>query len=521
MVLLNRVFVPGVMALSCALGFIGSFTALSLCEQFRLAKVSGATLKQIVFLILTSLAAGGILIWSVFYFARVSNRLEHEEEIIRYRFETNSLITSLFVIPVIAGLGIAIASTDHCFNKSKKEIMDMFITRTSSKHTIGEIKRMGRFRILFIVCTHAPQRIITGAVIFAFALCLMPYLGLSSLQFPGHVRFHGPHVAASCFMSVFAMIAGFWVFFRVLSIFSSMDFLRVLCALNGVVLCGIQYSWIAWAEFVYEPSVVVDKPSSLSASHFVVGALSAAVIFSFVMLMYVLSDLRAWLLRTSAQLRQADLALAALMKKTKELHVAQHGHFQAPLEVINYSRKFMQGPYSAKGEGGVGGMVVAPPLYNDFSFVEEASPSRYMEDLRRNGPSERNLYDSAVRGSQRHSQKHSKVACTNDTDNVDRRLSTTTVSTTPNTHSNTTHHNTTHHTTTRNSNCTASNDADSSNVVSFNMRASIDENIMNMPNVAKNVLPSIQLFTSNDNTCLTGVEPNTPSPELNDASSNV
>lgn len=502
MAMFHKVFIPGVIALACALGFIGAFTTISLCEQFRLATVSGSKIKQIVFLFMTSIAAGGIAIWSVFYFSMASCRLEVNEEIIHYRFDTATVIVTLFVIPFISGLGIALASTDHCFNKSKKEIMDMFISRTSNKHTIGEIKRMGRFRILFIVCTHAPHRIIAGAIITGGALCLMPYLGISSLHFPGRVQFHGGHVVASVFMSMIVVIGGFWVFFRVLSIFSSMDSLRVLCAINGLVLCGIQFSWIVWTDFIHDPTVHVSKPESLSSPHFVIGVLSAAVIFAFVMLMYVLSDLRAWLLRTSAQLRQADVALASLMKKTQELHVAQHGHFQAPLEVINYSRKFMQGAYSRKGERSTGGMVVAPPLYNDFSFVDEATPSAYIEAIRHNGPSKRDLFDRPIRDtpSARHtSAKSNRIACSPETVYSVGNTHTTD-STAPNSHSNVT--------ATNSSTCIVAS-------------SSMDANIMNMHNTHNNLLPSLYSYTSNDNTINSALDPPAALPEAHDASMNV
>jgi NO-binding membrane sensor protein with MHYT domain len=375
MIILEKDYSPGIIALTCAVGFIGSFTTISLCEQFRLAAVSQSKIHQISFMILTALAAGGVGIWSVFYLAVISLRLERGSAILPVRFHTNTCIAMLFIIPALSGLGLYVASTDHCFNKSKKEIMDMFISRATRTMSMGEIKRMGRFRILFIVCTYSLHRIVIGGFITGCALALMPFLGLLTLEFQGRVVFHTGEVVATIMLSIIGMIGGFWIFFRVLSLFSSMDSLRVLCAINGLVsLSGLQYGWIGFADFIFEPEHVVDKPSSLSSSHFIVGALCAAVIFSFVMLIYVLSDLRAWLLRTSAQLRQSDLALAALMRKTMELHIAQNGHFQAPQEVINYTRKYMIQKLLLDGQVPVGGVFVSRPLHNDFAFEEDLGP---------------------------------------------------------------------------------------------------------------------------------------------------
>lgn len=163
------------------------------------------------------------------------------------------------------------------------------------------------------------------------------------------------------------------MFFRVLSIFSSLDVIRFACAVNGLVsLSGIHYLALAGVRFEYDPTVTVNMETSLPRSPFIISILSATVVFSFLMLISVLSDLREWLLRTSAQLRMADLALFALMKKTLESREqgrgGVRGHFQAPLEVITYTRRFMSYDGGGRDKEGtsVGGMVLQQPLFNDF-----------------------------------------------------------------------------------------------------------------------------------------------------------
>lgn len=364
---------PGMVILASAVGFIGAFATISLCEQFRLALVLRSTFRQTVFIILTALSAGSVAIWGVFYLVVNSVRLKLDGQYIPFRYDTTLTFVSLAVIPVITGIGLYIASTDHCFNKSKKEIMDMFISRTSSTHSISEIKNMGKYRILFIVCTHSLYRIVLGGIVSGGGLALMRYLGLRSLVIQGRLHYDSGIIGGSIILSIVSMIGGFWMFFRVLSIFSSLDVIRFACAVNGLVsLSGIHYLALAGVRFEYDPTVTVNMETSLPRSPFIISILSATVVFSFLMLISVLSDLREWLLRTSAQLRMADLALFALMKKTLESREqgrgGVRGHFQAPLEVITYTRRFMSYDGGGRDKGGtsVGGMVLQQPLFNDF-----------------------------------------------------------------------------------------------------------------------------------------------------------
>lgn len=240
--------------------------------------------------------------WGVFYLVINSCRLKFPDgRLVPWRYDITDTFVALAVIPFIIGLGLYVASTDHCFNKSKKEIMDLFITRTTAAATysISEIKHMGRYRILFIVCTHSLGRIILGGIISGGGLALMRYLGLRSLVIPGRLHYDRGFVAGTVILSVLSMVLGFWVFFRVLSIFSSMDWLRFGCAINGLAgLSGIHYIALAGVRFEYDPTVVVNELTSIPPRPFIVSILCATVIFSFTMLIYVLSDLRQWLLHT-------------------------------------------------------------------------------------------------------------------------------------------------------------------------------------------------------------------------------
>lgn len=99
----------------------------------------------------------------------------------------------------------------------------MFITRAREKYTMAEIKHMGKYRILFIVCTYSLQRIVVGGLFVGGALCLMRSIGISSMSFQGTVTYDNRIVAATVVLSMVCAIGGMWIFFRVLSLFPSLS----------------------------------------------------------------------------------------------------------------------------------------------------------------------------------------------------------------------------------------------------------------------------------------------------------
>jgi len=302
MVTLTQDFNPGTVALACAVAFIGAYATVSLCEQFRLASAMKVTLKHLPSLIMAGFAFGGVGIWGVFYLVVNSCRLKFPDgTLLSWRYDIFDTFLALAVAPIIAGFGLWVASTDHCFNKSKKGIMDLFITRTTAAATysISEITHMSRYRILFIVCTHSPERLILGGIIGGGGTALMRYLGLRSLVIPGHLHYDSGITALTVILSMLIMISGFWIFFRVLSIFSSLDWLRFLCAVQGIAgMAGIHYIALAGVRFEHDPTVSVNLETSISPRPFIVSILCGTVIYSFTALIYVLSDLREWLLKT-------------------------------------------------------------------------------------------------------------------------------------------------------------------------------------------------------------------------------
>ena len=388
-------FRTSLVLLACAVAFIGNHAAVSLCEQYRIALSSlSKPEKRHGILFLVALCLGGVGFCGTQYVVFGSFVLStSNDRIISLYYDPSLVIGSILVASFTTLIGLYVATTDEYFNKSKKDIMEIFIKRTSRTHTISEIKRMGKFQILFIVCTTSLHRIIAGGMITGGALCLSRYMGALSVQFPGQIEYNDGMVALSVVLSMLGITVEYWLFFRLLSVFPSMDVIRTVCSAIGLAFIAcVHYIRLVDISFEYNPAAALS-PTAVPSAGIIEGVLTSAILFSFVVLAYALSDLRAWLLRTSVQLQHADRALLALLTRTGDTtpstemsrssasgrRLEDGKYFNAPPEVVNYTRKYLKPQnqsFAAKGHSPkpLSGFAQARPIFYDM-FTETSPPA--------------------------------------------------------------------------------------------------------------------------------------------------
>jgi NO-binding membrane sensor protein with MHYT domain len=371
MVLLDVEYHAGMVILSTGVAFIGAFAAVSLCEQYRLSTMTKSTTSRMALMLFVAISLGGVGIWAMHYIAAASFTLSIDGVNVPVRYNGTYLAVSLIVVTIMEFLGLYCASTDKCFNKSKKEIMEMIIQHASEKYSIAELKHMGELRILRLVFTHSLSRIAWGGVIAGGGVAAMHYLGMMSMEFQGTIRYNAGLVVVSVLVAIAAVIGGFWVFFRILSVFPSLDILRIACALNGMFsLSGVHYIGMVSATFDYDPDKAPpSQHDTISSETLLIGILSAAVIFCVIMQVYVLSDLRGWLLHTSTQLRLAD----SIIKK----HTA-HGSPGGSASQVNPLAARETAKYLTRygGSGSTQTSTHSAPssdLYHDFGEEDDSS----------------------------------------------------------------------------------------------------------------------------------------------------
>jgi NO-binding membrane sensor protein with MHYT domain len=376
MVLLDVEYHAGMVILSTGVGFIGAFAAVSLCEQYRLSTLAKSSTSRIALMTFVAISLGGVGIWAVHYITTASFTLSIDGVNVPVRYNGTYLAVSLIVVTIMELLGLYCASTDKCFNKSKKEIIEMVMQHASDKYSLAELKQMGDFRILRIVFSHSLSRIVFGGVIAGGGVAAMHYLGMMSMEFQGTIRYNAGLVAVSVLVAIASVIGGFWVFFRILSVFPSLDILRIACALNGMIsLSGVHYIGMVSATFDYDPDATLPNENSTISSHtLLIGVLAAALIFCVIMQVYVLSDLRAWLLHTSTQLRQADSIIKKLSTHSSPGVSAGQHNALAAREMAKYLSLYgaSGSGCSGKGQNNHAHGAASGDLYHDFADEDDS-----------------------------------------------------------------------------------------------------------------------------------------------------
>jgi NO-binding membrane sensor protein with MHYT domain len=352
------------LSLTGAVSFIGTYGAVAACEQFRIATCSGnkwdARYKQ---LLLVAVCLGGVCIWGEFYMMMSAYRLHTSSGVfVARQYDTAFCVGSIPVVIVLTYIGLLIASTDPYFTRSKKEIEDIYRSRLANSDG-GHLLDLNSFRDNLIVSMHNPWRIIIGSLFMSAALVVMRSMGIASIYIPGSVAVSNGTVVAQAVIAVVGSATGFLLYFRVLSLYPSCDKIRMACAVHGVFLfTGARFVLLAGSTFHYDATVEMPSEEvTLTSNHLVVGVIISTVMTSFLVLVYVLSDLRTWLQRTTAQQRQADRALLALLYRPaaernptpattpQAAAGARNAKFtqsqrstQAPPEVVNYTRQYLK-----------------------------------------------------------------------------------------------------------------------------------------------------------------------------------
>lgn len=337
-------------ALVIGLSFIGIYAAVSLCEQYRLATLSTKKKKRLFVLFLVAVGLAWTCTWSVHAVGAASLRLYHGDELVPYRFNAAIVLLAGVQSVLQTYIGLYITAQDDCFNNTRTEIMEKFIARTSSTLTLEEIKRMSKYRILFIVLTHSVEKLHIGGLFGGAGISACHFLVLHSMQFQGTIEYHPGMMVVAFLFSMFNGTGGFWAFFRLLSLFPGYDFARILNVLIGVVaVCGMHFIGMQAVTFHYDPTRVhrhaPTDSLTIAPGRLYSGAIGASVLCFVTMMMFVIYDLRAWLMRTSAQLRQADKAIISLVARSSR-HARRDGNAELP-EVARYAKTYLSSPTDA------------------------------------------------------------------------------------------------------------------------------------------------------------------------------
>ncbi len=236
---------PKIMLLSFGISFLGAYITICLCEQFRICSLTGnqpKVMNKTGLLAMMALSLGGIGVWSMHFVGMSAMKLvvTSTGEEIHTSFRVLSTLISLIIMLAFAWLGLYVGSKDKIFTKTKKEIVQDFV-KDSSSMSFEQIRQIKSSQIMFIISTQAPYHLMGGGLLTGLGVCVMHFLGMWALEFDGEIDWDKGIIAASVIIALLASTTAFWILYRLLSLYPSMEALRLGSA---VIMAG--------HEIVYE-----------------------------------------------------------------------------------------------------------------------------------------------------------------------------------------------------------------------------------------------------------------------------
>jgi NO-binding membrane sensor protein with MHYT domain len=371
-VVLEVVYNPGLVLLASGVSLLGGFATVQLCEQYRMSVGSKSPYKYGV-LALTGATIAAVVVWGVHFIVMTSLSLRHDGETVLVKRSAVMAPVSLIMCIFIEILGLYIASTDVCFNKSSNEIIEMFIAQTTNKYTMSQIKAMGNLKMMSIVLSHRLERIFVGGVLGGGGVVAMHYTALTGMKFQGEVVFDTGMVVLSVVVAMIVMTSMYFVFFRVLSVFPSFDFLRNIVAFVSMLNSGVHYIALSAVTFVVNKnSAPIDNVAAVDSQAFFTGVIVATVIYVTMVSVYSISDLRSWLLCTSIQLRRAEALILNIKRRTAGSQEATCNAIGKEVQRY-FLRSKLTGTSKLHDENGAASATL--PMYYDVNSDEDSNHS--------------------------------------------------------------------------------------------------------------------------------------------------
>lgn len=291
---------PVIVLISYGVSFLGAYTAICACEQLRIFLITEndhSLYRTIKWYFMIGASLGGVGIWGMHFIGMgaVSLHYGDNEPVNDIRYNLAISLLSLIVAVAAVVAGVVIASKDRLFAKTKSQILDILVD-DFHLFTLSEIRQLTLFQYFVISATTDLKYLAIGGVVAASGVCVMHYIGMESMEFHGNMHFDMGIVAASVCIAVVASIAAFWILFRLLSIYSDMESLRLLsAAIMGIAVCGMHYCGMVAADFQMskdkEPEELLES-SKIHQNDALYPVLFAALIVLWIFTIIILADLR-------------------------------------------------------------------------------------------------------------------------------------------------------------------------------------------------------------------------------------
>lgn len=316
--MIRGTYKPEIIFLSFAIAYLGSYLAITICEQYRQCRIDLVDSRHIPvhgYLIVMAICLGGVGIWCMHFIGMFAvTAHDGSGKRVHIRFDIGFTILSMVLAVVFTLLGFYISSLDVVFTKTKKQIVELFVEDAGGL-SMKDIRHFTHFQMLLMMATHFPSKLLYGGICTGSGLVLAHYVGMTAMRFPGEIVWDTGLIAASIIVAILASTVAFWILFRLLVLYSNKENLRLACAFcMACAVSGMHYIGMVAArmEFHSEHSAPEAALGTTSATSAFAGALIFAASVSFLVLVLALSDMRYSVHRLGVELSHADEAMMTL-----------------------------------------------------------------------------------------------------------------------------------------------------------------------------------------------------------------
>lgn len=314
---LEKVWVPENVALSFAFAFLGAYVTITLGEQFRLTTKENRPklLPKSILLTLMSCSLGGVAIWVMHQIGMQGMRLErHNGERIMMKYDIGYLMISLVAVLLTTYAGLWVASKDKMFTYDEAEHVNKYVVEIRTKK-FSEISKIdSKMKFIFKTLFKDLHWIAIGGIITGTGVCVMHYLGLTSIVMDGTVEYQGGIVFLSVLIAAVTATVAYWILFRLLAVYPYIEALRLASSVIAMIATnGMHYTGMGAALYSYSEGksktayhrLYADEPL-VSEEMVAIVSIILAMAFLWLTTIAILADLRAWLYNASLTVKRCD-----------------------------------------------------------------------------------------------------------------------------------------------------------------------------------------------------------------------
>jgi diguanylate cyclase len=286
--------------ISFAMAFIGSYSAVTLAEMYRVVcRIHPKIISPNATLFLMAISIGMSAIWSMHFVGMSAMTICHKQTQLQTNLDLLMTIISLFAAILCVYFGLYLSTRDQMFTMKKEEFIQLVLSEVKSFQSLRDNK------ILFkLILLRNPLPLILGGSVMGSGVIVMHYLGMMAISTENtKINWNVGIIIASILIAIIASSAAYWILFRLLALYPTMESLRIgsACVLT-IAVCAVHYIGMTAASYSYleQSSSSLSSSTSVPINSVVSIVILISLIFNYLVSMIIQAELRSCHYRLSA-----------------------------------------------------------------------------------------------------------------------------------------------------------------------------------------------------------------------------